>query len=294
MRVSYPKFRTPAGTYVSLKRGIWNPAAGTYDDSRLTFLNLPVLKCHGAVYGVTASAKHHMGSMTTSLGTGAHSGVRYGGLGAFLAQVRMPDLNILDCIYILARPNAGPWCTYEEATRVNRLVAGVDPVALDLWATKHILVPAILANGYSSYPMQDPDVPTSIFRTYLDATTEILLDAGKVVTNDLARIEARSCSALGVDAAPPPGIRPRAFPNPSGAGTTITFEAPDASPVQVVIRDVAGRLVRRLQGASEPERARRVFWDGRDDEGRRCPPGTYFWHARAAGGGISGKVTIVR
>jgi len=92
----------------------------------------------------------------------------------------MPDLNILDCIYILARPSYGPWCTYAEATQINWLLAGVDPVALDLWATINLLVPTIIENGYTNYPMQDPFEPSSIFRTYLDATTQVLLASGIV------------------------------------------------------------------------------------------------------------------
>ena len=35
--VSYPKFQTAEGTYVSLKHGIWDTESETYDDSRFTF-----------------------------------------------------------------------------------------------------------------------------------------------------------------------------------------------------------------------------------------------------------------
>ncbi len=45
--VSYPKFQSEQGTYISFKHGIWNGA--TYED-RLKVINLPVLKSH-EIYG---------------------------------------------------------------------------------------------------------------------------------------------------------------------------------------------------------------------------------------------------
>ena len=55
--VSYPKFRTQFGTYISFKKGVWN---GTGYEERLKVINVPVLKSHSS-YGVTAALKHYMG-----------------------------------------------------------------------------------------------------------------------------------------------------------------------------------------------------------------------------------------
>lgn len=292
-RVSYPKFRTTGGRYVSLKYGLWNPAGGTYDDTRLTFLTLPVLKCHGAVYGVTACTKIHVGTMTTALSTSTHSAVRYGMLGKFLGEVRMPDLNILDCIYILARPSSGPPCTYAQATYCDKLVAGVDPVAIDMWATKNILVPAILANGYTSYPMQDPDNPSSIFRLYVDAATSMLLAAGVPVTNDLSRIDVRSWSALDAPATAAVATA-RSFPNPSRAGVTIVFDAPRGGRARLEVFDIAGRSVSTVETMQAAGVGRRIFWDGRDGAGRPLSPGTYCYRVSGVGADVTGKTTLVR
>jgi hypothetical protein len=127
-RISYPKFQTADGSYVSLRDGIWDPATG-YDRERLTVINLPVLKSHHATYG---------------------------------------------------------------ATRRDELVAGVDPVAIDIWAVTNILVPAFLDNGYAPpwpHPEATPDDPASDFRVYLDRSMSELLAAGYDVTNDLASID---------------------------------------------------------------------------------------------------------
>ena len=201
-RVSYPKFQTDAGTYVSLKYGIWTPDRGTYDRDRLKFINVPVLKAHGAVYGATVSVKHYMGVVTRELSTSSHSAIEYGILGALLGEIQLADLNILDCIWINANPADGPWTTYDAATRRDELVAGIDPVALDIWAVKNILVPGFIANGYSPpwpLPSADPDDPLSEFRIYLDNSMSYILAAGYDTTNDLDQIDAFTANGAAGD-----------------------------------------------------------------------------------------------
>jgi hypothetical protein len=190
-RISYPKFRTADGSYVSLRDGIWDPATG-YDRELLTVINLPVLKSHHATYGATACVKHYMGVVCDGLGTNSHNAIRYGLLGATMAELRPPDLNILDAVWVNANPFDGPWTSYEGATRRDELVAGADAVAVDIWAVTNILIPAFLANGYSPpwpHPEATPDDPTSDFRVYLDRSMSELLEAGWDATNDLASID---------------------------------------------------------------------------------------------------------
>jgi hypothetical protein len=211
--VSYPKFQTDYGTRISLKHGIWD--GSVYDRSRLRFINLPVLKSHHSTYGVTACIKHYMGVVTRELSTNSHLGIGYGLLGATIGEIGLADLNILDAIWINADPNRGPATSYERATRRDELVASLDPVAADIWADKHILIPAFLGNGFSPpwpEPSADPDDPTSDFRIYLDRSMNEILDAGFTVTNDLAQIDE-------VDVAPPGEAS-----QPGGGGTPFTLE----------------------------------------------------------------------
>ncbi len=192
-RVSYPKFQTDAGTYISLKHGIWDPDSGTYDRERLKFINVPVLKSHHAVYGATVCVKNYMGVVTRELDTNSHSAIRYGILGAHLGEIRLADLNLLDCIWINANPYEGPWTSYALATRRDELVASTDPVAADIWSVKNILIPAFILNGHLPpwpAPSADPDDPESPFRQYLDNSMYQILSAGYTVTNDLSKIDA--------------------------------------------------------------------------------------------------------
>lgn len=191
-RISYPKFRTDLGTFISLRDGVWDLPSNSYDRDRLKVVNLPVLKSHHATYGATACVKNWMGIITTGLSTNSHGATRYGILGETMAEVRPADLNILDAIWINADPTTGPATSYAGATRRNELVASTDAVAADIWAVTNILIPGFLGNGYSPpWPQPDatPDDPSSDFRQYLDASMSALLVGGFQATNDLDQID---------------------------------------------------------------------------------------------------------
>jgi hypothetical protein len=198
-RVSYPKYQTSHGTYISTRYGIWDDVGQVYDRERLKFINVPVLKSHHSTYGVTACVKDYMGVVTGQLGTNSHAAIRYGILGALLGEIQLADLNLLDAVWINANPYSGPSTPYATATRRDELVASTDPVAQDLWATVHILIPAFADNGYPletlPEPSADPYDPSSDFREYLDNSMDEILAAGYEVTNSLRDIDAFSRSA---------------------------------------------------------------------------------------------------
>jgi len=196
-RISYPKFTTDDGTRISLRDGIWDGSG--YDREKLKFINLPVLKSHHATYGATACVKHYMGVVTGELSTSSHYAIGNGLMGAVMGEIQAADLNILDCIWIHANPNDGPWTEYAEATRKDILLASTDPVATDIWAVKNILIPAFVENGYSApwpYPSADPDNASSEFREYLDNSLSYMLSAGIEATNDLGMIDTFTWSGL--------------------------------------------------------------------------------------------------
>jgi hypothetical protein len=192
IHVSYPKFQTKFGTYISFKYGIWN---GTGYEQRLKVIDVPVLKSH-SVYGVTACLKSYMGvqsegqAVSGGLANG-HNSIPAGGMGTLMVETRFPTLNILDATWINARPMAGPQTAYGDATRVNILAASTDPAALDHFAAKHILMPTSLLLGFSndSISYEDPDSTGSgPFHSYLNRTTNVLLTGGFNVTLDENRM----------------------------------------------------------------------------------------------------------
>jgi len=147
--VSYPCITTAGGYRIELREGIWN---GSGYDPNLKLINVPVLKTHAGT-GITGVLKHSYGILSMADG---HSGVRHyeesgTQCGKMWSLVRIPDLNILDCIWVSHESLAGypPWMT----RRKDILLAGTDPVALDYYGSKHVLLPL----GGSRAHEHDPD-----------------------------------------------------------------------------------------------------------------------------------------
>jgi hypothetical protein len=205
---SYPKFQSPAtGAYISFKEGVWHNDTG-FDSNGLKILNIPVLKSHDLL-GVTACVKHYMGvpqgHIVTSVSPSTpheHFSVRRGGMGTMIVETRAPDLNILDMVWVNANPvessfDRGPWSTYTSASATDIIGASVDPVALDYWSAKYVLVPTAQYLNYTEYSSLNPDYePISehiyypavqmeeSFHNYLEYSMNEMMDAGFQVTMD--------------------------------------------------------------------------------------------------------------
>ncbi|TRO48668.1 DUF362 domain-containing protein, partial [Candidatus Bathyarchaeota archaeon] len=189
LRVSYPKFKTELGTRISFRHGVWLPDASGYDGERLKVINVPVLKAH-FIYGVTACVKHYMGVVSDKLtGGDSHRSVRRGGMGTEMAATRVPTLNVLDAIWVNADPGGGPSSPYAQATRLNTVLASTDPVALDYWASKNVLMQAARLNGHVDLSRFDPDnAEEGSFGSWLRLSAEELEGAGHRFTLDEGRM----------------------------------------------------------------------------------------------------------
>ncbi len=156
--LSYPKFQTVGGHYVSMRYGVWN--GSSYERDRLTFINLPVLKKHGMA-GSTIAWKNLIGFVTISdterryggwdamhdfywgYTGGAHHD--YGLIGREMALVRAPDLNVVDAIWVATDDN-----TSGNAVRQNVLLASTDPFAVDWYASEYVLRPVASSDAQDS------------------------------------------------------------------------------------------------------------------------------------------------
>ncbi len=104
------------------------------------------------------------------------------------------------------------------------------------------------------------------------------------------------CQVANTDGVPPSAQSAlRAFPNPSGAGVWLeNLELPsrvDRGDSVLEVFDSTGRRVRSLSVAAGEDR---VFWDGRDETGRRVSSGVFLTRWSGSGGVSSGTVRIVR
>ena len=206
--LNYPKFTTAYGTRVSLRHGLWE--GQSFDAARLKFINLPVLKAHGW-FGVTAAVKNFLGVMGKRVGA-AEAGVDPDafsfhaaltesfnglppGLPGSLMALRFPDLNLIDATFVGVHGNRTQDASYETSPRQGSLLASLDPIALDYYAARHVLLPLQKEAGVESWKLNaaDPD-RDSVFRRYLLAAQARLLDAGHTVRFGQEGLEVICCA----------------------------------------------------------------------------------------------------
>jgi hypothetical protein len=185
-KITYPKFQSPLGNYISLKYGIWNTTTQTYNHDRLCIVDFPVLKAHGWT-GATLAIKNWMGVLTV-----AYQNERYGGddamhnnymfseyaLPAKVMQVTFPKLTIVDAAWTNPERNYG-----NIAIQLNMLLASTDPFAVSWYAAKYMLTPV------AYYPENtNPDNVDGTFNKCLNNWINCMNDSGFAVTKDSSKI----------------------------------------------------------------------------------------------------------
>ena len=82
-------------------------------------------------------------------------------------------------------------------------------------------------------------------------------------------------------------------PNPSRAGTVISYELPIATDVSMDVFDASGRRVRTLIRGRSEAGYRQVTWDGRDERAERCRSAMYFVRLNVGREEFTRKVALV-
>jgi len=192
--ISYPKFKSRFGTLVSFKKGIFDEDKWDYETDRLKIINIPVLKSH-SIYGTTGAIKHYMGVPTNYLTKGnPHNSVGSGGMATLMTMTRMPVLHLVDAIW--TNPYGGPSSSYEGALMTRTILAGADPVALDYWGAKNILLSSVDPDkgnfkfGFTP-DMMDPDnlQKRRVFGYWLELTLSEFRRNGYNFTKDPEKIK---------------------------------------------------------------------------------------------------------
>ncbi|HEX7474719.1 MAG TPA: hypothetical protein VF318_02045, partial [Dehalococcoidales bacterium] len=69
-----------------------------------------------------------------------------------------------DATWVNAKPAGGPWTPFDAATWGDVIMAGLDPVAIDYWAAKNVLMPLAREAGHKELASIDPD--NTVDRTF--------------------------------------------------------------------------------------------------------------------------------
>jgi len=203
--MSYPVFTSSySGTIIDLKHGAWKD--GKYIDTPVKMINFSSLNHHGTWAGATAAIKNYLGivDMTCGyrgtqpegfmnfhyigvqpsrvskihwkleiirrkLGFGYISHFDGGAVGYFMRNIRFADLNIISAEWA----GWGSRVDTSLRTSTKSVLASKDPVALDYYAFKNVLLPVTpkearsINLNYSFYDCNDPDRKDSRLRWYL-------------------------------------------------------------------------------------------------------------------------------
>jgi len=95
----------------------------------------------------------------------------------------------------------------------------------------------------------------------------------------------------------PPAARPlslSAAPNPFNPAVTLSFELPEAGPVELAIFDVRGRRVKTLLRERMEAGSWSCRWEGRDEKGHACASGVYLARVSGAAGARSRKLVLLK
>lgn len=85
-----------------------------------------------------------------------------------------------------------------------------------------------------------------------------------------------------------------AYPNPFNPVTTIRYQLPVESEVQLMISDIAGRSVQTLQVGWQAPGSHELFWQGLDDTGHSVSAGIYLVRLQAADEVRMTRITLLK
>jgi len=173
--LTWPRFTSPrTGAVIDFRDGVLRREGDQLvaDGRRLRFLNLTTCNEHGST-GMTGACKSPMGIVDMSAGAlgtdprvAGYQSVHYfgrvagvpgeraptwrmaGPLAFFGEKVRRADLYLTVAEWIAVTPEQGYQEGHEDmrqakscAVQARTVIAGTDPVAIDAWATRHLLMP---------------------------------------------------------------------------------------------------------------------------------------------------------
>jgi len=113
---------------------------------------------------------------------------------------------------------------------------------------------------------------------------------GYITVDEIVEIDAVSAVEL-----PRSPVDVRAAPNPFNPQTEFRFQLAGEATTRLMIHDARGRCIWTTESETLGAGSRSILWDGRNDDGRNAPSGSYFYRLLLDGQVAShGQVTLLR
>ena len=84
------------------------------------------------------------------------------------------------------------------------------------------------------------------------------------------------------------------YPNPFNPSTTIEYELPVRSQVDLIIYNILGQRVATLYSRTQPAGLHGIEWDGTDAQGRPVASGIYFYRLHTPSFSQAKKMVLLR
>ncbi len=204
--LTWPRFTSPrTGRVIDFRDGAFRREAGKLvpEPRKVRFINMTTVNEHGST-GMTGACKSPMGIVDMSAGAlGTHPAVRdyqsvhyfgripgvpgeqaptwrmAGPLAYFGDHVRKADLYLSVAEWVAVEPEGGYPQEEDDmrhhkacAHRASTVIAGVDPVSIDAWATRNLLMP-IGGRHRAMLDLDDADSKVSRFLRYFRQTAGV-------------------------------------------------------------------------------------------------------------------------
>ncbi|RPH90747.1 MAG: T9SS C-terminal target domain-containing protein, partial [Calditrichaeota bacterium] len=170
------------------------------------------------------------------------------------------ELSAFSAQFIAFRGGVITWSTRNEWNQVGFYVERSERED----GRYEMISPLISPSPSHTYEFWDPQVEagSSCFYRLVSVSSD-----GAVAAHESVRLDIPLPSAF---------VLHQNYPNPFNAGTTLTFELPQSSSVQICIYDLLGRRVKVLQDAMLQAGYHRLLWDGCDETGSMTASGIYY------------------